>query len=351
MSQKRQKMTAVQKKQALLSARKVFKQVETIVKVNREDLSNPESNMADKALMMQNKAYANIKNVIGTGGREAVTDASNFRSLSGATVRQAFALGRKFQKINCQNFLANLASRRPANGGSTRIDWEELGQEVGVFFRGIPRGHHLHGPIHVDLVAKKKIVQRREKKVIHAEEAPVDLAADGEEMEENMHSVARHAVTKALDRATFKGKRRADDDQDGASSGIQKTGAIDFLFDPQSFSSTVSNIFDFSMLIKDGTAAIELDKEKLPRVYARKGGGNNKHPKQAVVAFTVKDFEDLVQDFHINGAMLKNVDDEKSAKQESKKAVSARKGKKPDGKGKKRSGKKNASPAKKARKN
>lgn len=68
--------------------------------------------------------------------------------------------------------------------------------------------------------------------------------------------------------------------------------AIKFLFDHESFKKTVETIFNFSFLIKTGEARIQVNNEGLS-VRAINNAGNKPADKQAVIAFTMKDWREL----------------------------------------------------------
>jgi hypothetical protein len=74
--------------------------------------------------------------------------------------------------------------------------------------------------------------------------------------------------------------------------------AVKFLFDPQSFTQTVENIFHFSFLVKKGEAGIRVGSSGDPTVAYRKHQ-DKITPRQAIVPITMKDWKNMVEAYGV----------------------------------------------------
>jgi hypothetical protein len=74
--------------------------------------------------------------------------------------------------------------------------------------------------------------------------------------------------------------------------------AVKFLFDPQSFTQTVENIFHFSFLVKKGEAGIRVGSSGDPTVGYRKQH-DKITPRQAIVPITMKDWKNMVEAYGV----------------------------------------------------
>lgn len=84
-----------------------------------------------------------------------------------------------------------------------------------------------------------------------------------------------------------------------------------FVVNPDSFTETVENMFDFSFNIKEGNAAMVLDEEKgYPIVYRMKKKPapeefhKTVYPGEAIIKFTYADFEEIIKAYKIRKAFI-----------------------------------------------
>jgi hypothetical protein len=176
--------------------------------------------------------------------------------------------------------------RAETNTGGTNdhFDWELLGEAAGACFNAIPTDVcFLNGPLQKDAppvqrkVAQQRRVQPQEDAV---EERPEDVQGHTEKddnklsaIEKSMHDMARELKNK-VDNQYRENKRKLEQaygkDKSAIPIDVQKKfkkygveiDAIQFLFNPRSFTQTVENIFHYSFLVKKGTGAIALRDEK-----------------------------------------------------------------------------------------
>jgi len=124
--------------------------------------------------------------------------------------------------------------------------------------------------------------------------------------EKTMHDLRRKLKNRCKEKYV-QNKERAQANNDDLSK-LQETGSeidgIQFLFNPNSFTQTVENIFHFSFLIKKGEAEIgirnKLDSTDYAQsglyVKARKSDSELSHEStQSVLSFTMRDWKKLCQ--------------------------------------------------------
>lgn len=167
------------------------------------------------------------------------------------------------------------------------MDWTTLGVQAGVCFNAVPRTFFLAGALETQVTLKKKAKQRQRRtgdeevtKAIQPENV-VQTSTDNENKLSAMEKLVRK-IQSTL-------KKRTTEESDG--DGRPKLDAIQFLCNPDSFTQTVENIFNFSFLIKKGEAAIGVDED---RWYVQKqNAGGDIVSTQAVCSFTMDDWRRL----------------------------------------------------------
>jgi hypothetical protein len=214
---------------------------------------------------------------------------------------------------------------------SACFDWRTLGSECGICFNALPlRVSFLAGPLDAVLAsdnqAKKPRVVRQRAVAEQGEEVkPEQVQADKNTkqdvdqlsaVEQTMKLMKKKLKDRCRQEYT-KNKERAAGDA-AAEKLVQETGmeidGVQYLFNPKSFTQTVENIFHFSFLIKKGEAAIgvraspqgQAFEETTDQSLGRAGlflkpAPRKEHAesRQAVVAFTMKDWRALCQGYDL----------------------------------------------------
>jgi hypothetical protein len=234
------------------------------------------------------------------------------------------------------------------SGINSYFDWRLLGVEAGACFNAVPPGIvYLNGPLQEghekDHPVKPRAVrQRRTANDADGaeEEKPEDIQGHTDRNEDNLSAVQQNiqAVADALVSKVDKGYRakkvqltelyRTKDGGVVPERALKKLKkhpdqcAIELLFNPQSFTQTVENIFHYSFLVKKGTAALSVRDKDVDLVdpeqvdvdgadevdLTLKGGPVVKYvrardvtpePRQAIVSLTMEEFRNLVEAYGI----------------------------------------------------
>ena len=219
-----------------------------------------------------------------------------------------------------------VAKCRASTRSSTFFDWTALGLEAGICFNAIPSCvSFLNGPLQdgQTLLVKQRVQRQRPVEQDTTEEAKPENVQQGQQpkdcdqlsaVEESMkvmEKVLHHQVRKTYTRH----KKRLLDDHDGTlppevHKRLKKHGAdicaIQYLFNPTSFTQTVENIFHYSFLIKKGDAQIVL--RDTTSEFGLAGPivkYKDHHPpkcvphKQCIASLTMKDWRELCAAYQV----------------------------------------------------
>jgi hypothetical protein len=208
---------------------------------------------------------------------------------------------------------------------SACFDWRTLGAECGICFNALPvRVSFLAGPLDAQMAEspqkKSRVVRQRAAAEQGEEVKPEQVQASKEKKDTDQLSVLLKQMKKKLrDRCQeeFKASEERAAGDEAAEKLVQDRGmeidGVQYLFNPNSFTQTVENIFHFSFLIKKGEAAIGVRgrraqalEESSQSEFGQQGlyvkpspRVENHESRQAVVAFTMKDWRALVQGYDL----------------------------------------------------
>ena len=170
---------------------------------------------------------------------------------------------------------------------SQYFDWKFLGIEAGICFNAIPeRVTFLAGALDHQVTMKVRAVrQARVKNTINDEVEVKPETVDNttnkgdadklSAMEKAMRVIRKKLKTRSLEEA----EKGASADKNGSDENNPDIDMVRFLFNPQSFTQTVENIFNFSFLIKKGEAEIGV------RPTKSLGNSNSTTPSGGFVAY------------------------------------------------------------------
>ena len=225
--------------------------------------------------------------------REAVLDSENVDLIAASMARKAEAMVQvpRYDATRLAQMLVRKASVK--TGSNTHFGWKMFGFQTGICFNAV--GSHvsfLYGPLDAEYkVKERKKVERKQKQVEQEEDVeeqqPEDVdqsqkkESDGNELsavESHMNTIkgtlkkrAKEEAAKASEREEEYVAKLSDEVEDGPEKEkfigkrvkkfqieAQKVNAVQNLFNPQSFTQTVENVFHFSFLIKANQASIEV---------------------------------------------------------------------------------------------
>ena len=200
--------------------------------------------------------------------------------------------------------------------GSSFFDWNMLGVEAGSCYNSIPsRVQFLAGPLEADYTPaqrKPRAPRKAESEDEQEEERPEDVK-NQERNADQLSAVERNIITlsKTLKKRTREmqkiHKERIDalpeEEQLPERKRIKdqagEINAIQYMFNPKSFTQTVENVFHFSFLVKKGQASITTRDDQPLVAYQQEAEGSEPPSRQAIVALNMKDWRDLCKAYHI----------------------------------------------------
>jgi hypothetical protein len=171
---------------------------------------------------------------------------------------------------------------------SQYFDWKFLGIEAGICYNAIPeRVTFLAGALDHQVPMKTRTVrQARVKNTINDEvevkpEAVNNTTNKGDADKLSAMEKAMRVIRKKLKiRSIEEMEKRSANTKNDSNEDHPDIDMVQFLFNPQSFTQTVENIFNFSFLIKKGEAEIGVRSKSLGN-----NAGNGGIPSGAYVAY------------------------------------------------------------------
>jgi len=294
--------------------------------------------------------------------REAVLDSENVDLLANKATREAEKIVQvpRYDAIRLAQSLVKKGTIR--SGSSSRFNWHGLGFQVGVCYNALPTNvSFLYGPLDAEYTPKNRKKPERHKKQSQEEaeseneeeEQPEDVdqtgkkkGSDGNELSaveqhikvirKTLYSRARDNKKDAIERSReYETKLSQDLDDEEL---IQKktrdfvnqnsqVNAVNCLFNPNSFTQTVENIFHFSFMVKSGDAGIktrttkeakEFGGEPGPAIQPIEDEEKRPEPKQAIVSLNMKDWRDMCRAYSVEESDVPHRVHGKVAKKEKK---------------------------------
>jgi hypothetical protein len=220
-------------------------------------------------------------------------------------------------------------------GGSAFFDWAALGSEASICFNAIPsRVKFLNGPLvdGIELQVKQRAQRRKhtEEDEKAEEQKPEDCQNNAKKdadqlsaIEVSMKEMDKRLKNLVNTRYAENKRKLQDAHPDGVPAPISKKlkkrgvdiDAVNFLFNPLSFTQTVENIFHFSFLVKKGDASLrvrekelgdEIDAKAGPVVRFMPPATDHPPPTQAIVSLTPRDFRKFVKVYKVSKGDLPN---------------------------------------------
>lgn len=206
----------------------------------------------------------------------------------------------KVPRYDASKLAQKLALKCSVKQGSSRFfDWKTLGRECGICYNAIPdRVSFLAGSLDSLAEMKTKLARKtRQKETIDEAKEEEPEAVQNNKSDADQLSAAEKNLK--LMKQVLKTRSRQEAEKQGRKSA--PVDGVSFLFNPNSFTQTVENIFNFSFLIKKGEAEIgvrdDIGLYVLPKHRPSDEDFQNSQTSatQAVVSFTMSDWRRLVK--------------------------------------------------------
>lgn len=226
----------------------------------------------------------------------------------------------KVERFDAEKLVRALRSKLSTEGTEERhFNWTLLGRECGICFNAAPSGvRFLAGS--VDMEGEKVVRKARAKRQVNKQEEAAEVRPEVMDKESSKGDAdtlsAAEKVMKDLDKLLKKRSKQemekkfeehADADEDTQRKLKEHATEVDgvkFLINPNSFTQSVENMFNFSFLVKKGKAGIgvrspmerdDICQEGLWVQHHHSNDGDQPEPTQAVISFTMKDWRRIKQ--------------------------------------------------------
>ena len=200
-------------------------------------------------------------------------DASALAELSACGVEAARKMGRE-KSFQMSDVLRQLEANYPDSDGA--IDWADLGKDVSVFFRRIPKLDAMNGAFKI--AKKKKKRTARPKEARKAKEMAIEpTMTHSTQIEKDDEDKEGATVQEIIDQV----QRTL---QENAPEG-KTVDPLKLLVNPKSFSQTIENVFFTAFGAKQGNVKIGVDQQGTPYMSEAKKDpteSNEKDPRQFI---------------------------------------------------------------------
>lgn len=224
--------------------------------------------------------------------REFVSNLDNHSAI--LTLLPAEIHIRGFESDKVIEKLLEIAGSNEEGARNANFNWKVFGMSVGECMRTTPRVSFMLGAVEKEVKERKKAEKTARKGVKDTEakmETPDEIKA-GDEVEQTKDATQLRieAMEKAIRKLPLKNGGTAD--------------IIRFLVNPNSFTQTVENFFDFSFLIRNGAVGLTQDKET-GQLLARKTDETEAsevsgHGNQCILSLDMHEWEELCEVYELN---------------------------------------------------
>ncbi|PVD31157.1 hypothetical protein C0Q70_10435 [Pomacea canaliculata] len=272
---------------------------------NRQELTNPESDVLNQILEEQNQRFMRVLNP-----REAALDSHILALIADAGRQKAQAFTLEFVKFQPSEFSEKLKTFVDENLGVhdgrslTKQGWKELGSFAQRFLKKSPPLHFMCGSFERGEVVKKTVTRERRGK------KDTEPGKTTELKELKSFSEKREATTEEVEEI-LKNLWNLYENLNEKSPICY----FEFVVNPHSFGQTVENIFYVSFLARDGFIKIFLDEDGLPVIEPLDRENESRHDRepaenaarqQMVVAITPKEWKEIIKTFKITQPLIKS---------------------------------------------
>ena len=303
------------------------------IQENADELADATSSQFAKMRHKNNVLWDQVRYT-----REAVLDGDNLDFLATRAARQvdklvevceyvndciiiysfSFAHQAKSQtqvpRYDAIRFCTKLKTKLSSNRGA--FDWRKLGAEVGVCFNALPSNvTFLAGPLRSDYTRKeRKKAERRPKpsdsdneeddkpEEVKTQEKDADKLSAVEQNIQTVSEVLRKTST--LEQKRLAEECNLDELEPEKRQRVGEVSAIEYLFNPKSFTQTVENIFHFSFLLKNGMASIYKTNDKGPMVQPHPHVSEHRPSRQSIISLNMRDWRRLSEAYNVTKSLV-----------------------------------------------
>lgn len=179
--------------------------------------------------------------------REAHLDMQNVKRLAEAIAKKVDGLNAGIVQFDTATFVSAL--RGVVQDADGVADWAALGSAAQRLNLGVPRLTFVNGALEKEAKTRKQRQAQRRRESVGPAVASRQLKLSAEDQQEESTAVRISALAETMrSREAAEGER----------------GFLELVVNPESFTQTVENIFDYAFLVKDGKASVEVGERGVP---------------------------------------------------------------------------------------